>query len=198
LVSLDFAYEGAPSSFVDSDGRLWLFYHTERNEQWDIWYKICHQGNWSPGYRVTWSETIDKYPAALQTNTGSVWLFWSSYDSETWNIKTKMLAAGRNAAKAQLISQRSETFPLTDGSTLVISVDGATETTVTFRRIDFNNIGNATCAEVVAMLNRDLPSLTASNDDGKILLTSRKTGEGFRCWVSKYATSRPGTHSFRG
>ncbi len=37
-LSLDFAYEGRPSIVRDADG-LWLFYHTERNSHWDIWYK---------------------------------------------------------------------------------------------------------------------------------------------------------------
>jgi phage tail-like protein len=189
LVSLNFAYSGAPSSFVDSNRRLWLFYHTKREgnrdiyrkkriDQWDIWYKIFDQGKWSPGYRVTRSETIDKYPSALQASSGNVWLFYSSHDSSTWNIKTKILAVGGDATRAQLISQRGEPFTLTDGSTLVISVDGAIETVVTFRSADFINIGNATCAEVVVALNRYVPSLTASEETGKIHLASNTVGEG--------------------
>ena len=189
LVSLDFAYSGAPSSFVDSNRRPWLFYHTKREgnrdsyrkkriDQWDIWYKIFDQGKWSPGYRVTRSETIDKYPSALQASSGNAWLFYSSHDSNTWNIKTKILAVGRDATRAQLISQRGELFPLTDGSTLVINVDGAIKTVVTFRSADFINIGNATCAEVVAALNRYVPSLTASEENGKIQLISNTVGEG--------------------
>lgn len=189
LVSLDFAYSCAPSSFVDSNHRPWLFYHTKREgnrdiyrkkriDQWDIWYKIFDQGKWSPGYRITRSETINKYPSALQTSSGNVWLFYSSHDSNTWNIKTKILTVGRDATSPQLISQRGQPFPLTDGSTLVINVDGEIETVVTFRSADFINIGNATCTEVMAALNRHVPSLTASEQNGKIQMTSNTVGEG--------------------
>ncbi|MBV7328172.1 phage tail protein [Chloroflexi bacterium TSY] len=38
-LSLDFAYEGRPTAVLDAGGTLWLFYHTRRNERWDIWYK---------------------------------------------------------------------------------------------------------------------------------------------------------------
>jgi phage tail-like protein len=38
-LSLDFAYEGRPAAARDADDVLWLFYHTLRKGQWDIWYK---------------------------------------------------------------------------------------------------------------------------------------------------------------
>jgi hypothetical protein len=38
-LSLDFAYDGRPMAVYDEDGMLWLFYHTLRNDRWDIWYK---------------------------------------------------------------------------------------------------------------------------------------------------------------
>ena len=38
-LSLDFAYEGRPTAVHDGDDTLWLFYHTLRNDRWDIWYK---------------------------------------------------------------------------------------------------------------------------------------------------------------
>ncbi|MFX0194744.1 MAG: phage tail protein [Candidatus Hodarchaeota archaeon] len=177
LVSLDFAYEGAPTVFKDSEDRTWLFYHTKRDDQWDIWYKIFDNGRWLPGYRVTRSATIDKYPSTLETSKGDVWLFWSSCDSKTWNIKTKILAIGRDTTKAQLMSQKSEPFALAEGSTLVIGVDGTEETAVTFRAADFSDIGNASCPEVVNVLNRDLPSITASLGGGNtIQLTSNTVG----------------------
>lgn len=112
LVSLDFAYEGAPSSFVDSDGRIWLFYHTKHRDQWDIWYKIFYQGKWSRAYQVTQGKTIDKYPAALQTDAGDIWLFWSSYDGNTWNIMAEILSVGQEGTNAPVIGEPSQ---LTEG-----------------------------------------------------------------------------------
>lgn len=39
LLSLDFAYEGRPSTAVDQNGIRRLFYHTERQGSWSIWFK---------------------------------------------------------------------------------------------------------------------------------------------------------------
>jgi len=38
-LSLDFAYEGRPTLVRDTDDTLWLFYHTLKKGQWDIWHK---------------------------------------------------------------------------------------------------------------------------------------------------------------
>lgn len=37
--SLGFAYDGRPSTVVDSAGTRWFFFHTFRNGRWDIWFK---------------------------------------------------------------------------------------------------------------------------------------------------------------
>lgn len=125
LVSVDFAYEGAPASFVDEHGRLWLIYHAQRGDKSDIYYKIYDQGSWSPGYRITLSDSIDKYPTGLQTDDGHIWLFWSSYENATWNIKTRVLSVGLDLGSANLINNSSEPYQLTDGSTLVVSIVAA-------------------------------------------------------------------------
>lgn len=39
LFSLDYAYEGRPSFVMDNHQLRWLFYHTQRNGAWEIWYK---------------------------------------------------------------------------------------------------------------------------------------------------------------
>jgi hypothetical protein len=38
-LSLDYSFEGRPALTRDAAGRLWLFYHTQRNGRWDIWTK---------------------------------------------------------------------------------------------------------------------------------------------------------------
>lgn len=39
LFSLDYAFEGRPSFVTDNHQVRWLFYHTQRNGVWEIWYK---------------------------------------------------------------------------------------------------------------------------------------------------------------
>ncbi len=39
LVSMDYAYEGRPTSTLDDNNIRWLFYHTQRKGRWEIWFK---------------------------------------------------------------------------------------------------------------------------------------------------------------
>lgn len=45
--SLDYAYEGKLAAVTDGQNIRWIFYHTERNDRWEIWYKT------SPVIRVS-------------------------------------------------------------------------------------------------------------------------------------------------
>jgi hypothetical protein len=62
--------------------------------------------------------------------------------------------------KAKLIG-KSGPYALTDGDQLIISVYG-TDRTATFNTGDFADINNATVAEVAAVINTDIPGVTAS------------------------------------
>jgi hypothetical protein len=93
VFSLDDAYDGRPAAAVDETGTLWLFYHTQRNQRWDIRMKTGkknHEGitQWSPSLSFTRSGNIDKFPcAALQGE--DLWVFWSSYNEtrRAWEIQ---------------------------------------------------------------------------------------------------------------
>ncbi|NIM77480.1 MAG: hypothetical protein GTN94_34800, partial [Candidatus Aminicenantes bacterium] len=99
VFSLDFAYEGRPAAAQDEYGTLWLFYHTQRNGRWDIWFKTFQQDKeWAPSQPLCTgnTNTIDKHPsAALQDKT--LWVFWNSYDQEkqTWEIQCRQRTNGQ-------------------------------------------------------------------------------------------------------
>jgi phage tail-like protein len=98
VFSLDFAYEGRPAAAKDEQGNIWLFYHTVRNNKWDIWYKIFQKDSreWTPSQPLTGADTIDKYPTAVfQGNT--LWVAWNSFNREnqTWQIKYKGRTGGQ-------------------------------------------------------------------------------------------------------
>jgi phage tail-like protein len=82
-LSLDFAYEGRPALVRDGEGTLWLFYHTLRKGQWQIWCKtFLDNRGWSPSEPLTQGALADKHPtAALQKST--IWLFWTTYNTAT-------------------------------------------------------------------------------------------------------------------
>jgi len=71
------------------------------------------------------------------------------------------------------ISANAETYTLSDGQTLTVSVDGAAADTATFNTGDFVDISNATAAEVAAVINTDVADCAADvTSDGKVRITS--------------------------
>jgi hypothetical protein len=103
-LSLDFAYDGRPTTVRDQGGTLWLFYHTLKKGRWDIWYKTFRAGQgWTPSAPLTNRAMIDKYPTAvLQGMTLRV--FWSTYSAadQRWQINFRTRANGQWSAIAPL------------------------------------------------------------------------------------------------
>nr|MBA3894071.1 hypothetical protein [Gemmatimonadales bacterium] len=95
-LSLDFAYEGRPAAGHDAEGTLWLFYHTLRKGEWDIWYKTYRTAEgWSPSQPLTRGSRIDQHPVAVLWED-RLWVFWNSY-SETeraWRIESRERSGG--------------------------------------------------------------------------------------------------------
>ncbi|MDH5575258.1 MAG: phage tail protein, partial [Nitrospirota bacterium] len=50
-LSLAFSHEGRPSSVYDANGTLWVFFHTFRNNQWDIWFKTLEAWTIDPAFQ---------------------------------------------------------------------------------------------------------------------------------------------------
>lgn len=87
-LSLDFAYEGRPAIVRDTDGTIYLFYHTLKKGQWNIWYKTYQEDKgWAPSQPLTDRAGIDKYPAAV-IRGATLWVFWSVFDEteQKWRI----------------------------------------------------------------------------------------------------------------
>ncbi|MBD1836295.1 hypothetical protein H6F61_27335 [Cyanobacteria bacterium FACHB-472] len=94
-LSLNFAYEGRPSAVRDRKGKLWLFYHTLKQDRWEIWYKIYTPN--APEKPKQWtssqpfnnnSRSIEKYPTAVLQGE-RLWVFWSTYvkAEKRWQIQ---------------------------------------------------------------------------------------------------------------
>lgn len=76
-------------------------------------------------------------------------------------------------------SGNTELFALANGETLTVKVDGqSVEQTVTFLSGDFGDIGNATAAEVAAVITTQLasPSATGGSPGGAVTITSDSGG----------------------
>lgn len=96
VFSLDFAYEGRPAAAKDAAGTLWLFYHTPRDNKWEIWCKTrsreqpgeqpekkTEEEKWTPSVPVTDTGpgSIDQHPTAA-VRGGKLWLAWDSFNRE--------------------------------------------------------------------------------------------------------------------
>ncbi|MBM0745403.1 hypothetical protein JOY44_28680 (plasmid) [Phormidium sp. CLA17] len=98
-LSLNFAYEGRPSAIRDQSGKLWLFYHTFKQNRCEIWYKIYtpnapDEKKWTPSQPLNSNQVFEKYPtAALQRDpvlqSERLWVFWSAYvkAENRWQIQ---------------------------------------------------------------------------------------------------------------
>lgn len=77
-----------------------------------------------------------------------------------------MAFAQRSHATARLTGNAAEPFPLADGLTLAVQANGEAAEVVTFATADFDDIAQATIAEVVAVLNAGLSRTTAQEGAG--------------------------------
>ncbi|MBL7189111.1 MAG: hypothetical protein ISS70_22520 [Phycisphaerae bacterium] len=82
---------------------------------------------------------------------------------------------GNNTAAAQFTGSRNGPFALSDGDTISIKVDADIHRLVTFQNADFQNIAQASTAEVVGAINQVLPGI-ATSVGGHIRLTSPTVG----------------------
>lgn len=90
------------------------------------------------------------------------------------NIETPVSGWSEAAA---IKSGNAETYALVDGQTLTVKVDGGSEQTATFNTGDFADIGNATAAEVAAVITTDIVGATA-NDAGGYVRIESDNGDG--------------------
>ena len=113
-LSLNYAYDGRPAAVFDGDGKLWLFFHTQRRRsrvtlvdgqgthrrgQWDVWYKTLEEDDWTASQPLTDSPGIDKHPSAAvqQTPLGTnLWVFWNSWSASdrAWHLSYRTLGQG--------------------------------------------------------------------------------------------------------
>jgi hypothetical protein len=131
-------------------------------------------------YLMLQSDTGDAVDGIV---TGSVAGPFSLADGDTISVDLDRAAsptvATFNAAAASITNYVDGPFALSAGSQITFQFNGNTPVTVTFNAGDFVDIGAATAAEVVAVLNRYFGSqATAAVNGNKIDVTSDQLGTG--------------------
>lgn len=96
-LSLNFAYESRPCAVRDPQGTIWMFYHTLKQNRWEVWYKVyirdaSGEVTWTPSQPLNNQKQTEKNPtAALQGST--LWVFWSTLTTAAnrWQIHYRTL-----------------------------------------------------------------------------------------------------------
>jgi len=82
----------APSITQTNDGKIWVMFHSRRDNNWDIYYKTTSNGgvDWTTDTRLTDDSNVDVVPSITQTADGKIWVFFASLRTGNYDIWCKM------------------------------------------------------------------------------------------------------------
>lgn len=119
-----------------------------------------------------WSTNVDVIAAA--TTLGAL-------DAPAGTLDTIETPVAGWTSNAAITGLGVAPFTLSDGQTLLVSVDGGAVQTATFNTADFADIGNATAAEVITVILTDITGVSAvavGGGGGSVRIESDNTGPG--------------------
>jgi hypothetical protein len=91
-----------PVLLEDSKNRLWIMWTSQRDHNWDVYYKIRENGEWGDEERLTTDPYSDFQPCMIEDPQGIIWVFWSSnregiahifckrFDGQTWSEEEQL------------------------------------------------------------------------------------------------------------
>jgi hypothetical protein len=82
-------YDVEPKSAVDSSGKVWVVWRTERKPNSDIMYSYYNGSTWSSNAYVTSSLNEERDPAITVDKYGNVWVVWYAKKSGNWDLYAK-------------------------------------------------------------------------------------------------------------
>jgi len=82
-------YDVEPKSAVDSSGKVWVVWRTERKPDSDIMYSYYNGSSWSSNLYVTSSLYEERDPAITVDKYGNVWVVWYAKKSGNWDLYAK-------------------------------------------------------------------------------------------------------------
>lgn len=156
-------------------------------DTFQLWFKLCQDGEWLPAQRLTDGGGINKHPAVVRRQSdGNFLVFYDNIDPNAPDvpaqIKLILLAAGRPAQHARITGTKHEPFALADGDQLTLKINDGLTThtkTITFHREDFYDLARVSVSDLAAFLNAELAGVAASGDaDGALVLSTLNAGAG--------------------
>jgi len=77
-VTTDPGRDQSPAMIQTSDGRIWIFWHSYRTGNAEIFYKTYNGVTWSDDTQLTSDPSADVNPAAILDAYGIIWVFWGT------------------------------------------------------------------------------------------------------------------------
>jgi hypothetical protein len=79
-------YDVEPKSAVDSTGKAWVVWRTERKPDSDIMYSYWNGSAWSPNDFIASSTDEERDPSITVDKNGNIWVFWYARQNGNWDI----------------------------------------------------------------------------------------------------------------
>jgi len=78
-----------PSIMRAKDGKIWVVWSTNRNGNYDIYYKVYDGISWSLDENLTTDPNVDELPSIMQASDGNIWVVWSTNRNGNYDIYYK-------------------------------------------------------------------------------------------------------------
>jgi len=97
--------DSEPAIMQTSDGKIWVFWYSDRTENYEIFYKTSSDSgaSWSTEIPVTNDPRSDADPTVTQATDGKIWLAWTrrtgtsntdifykTYNGTSWSTETQL------------------------------------------------------------------------------------------------------------
>lgn len=102
-----------PTGLIDSNGVLWIFWHSNRFNSYDIWYKNSSDNglSWSQAYQLTNNSSNENRANAFVDDTNTIWVFYTTTTRGSTDI------AFQKSENQGISWQPEEIIPISDIST---------------------------------------------------------------------------------
>jgi len=99
------SYDLGPAVLQAKDGKIWVFWASDRTGNYDIFYKVTSDNgaSWSTEIQMTNDPRTDVHAAVAQASDGKIWLVWSretattsydifykTYNGTSWSDETQL------------------------------------------------------------------------------------------------------------
>lgn len=170
----------SPVALQASNGTIWVAWGSNRNGNFDIFYKTYNGSSWSQDRQLTSYLTLDQYPTIAQMADGRIWIAWHSdryssggleimykiYNGTSWTADTRFTDTAKDIDDTQ-----PALLQTTDGTIWMFwASEGLEQPPYIFYKQSFNNGGSwsGTLEFTTGLTLLDESPAATQTRDGKI------------------------------